>query len=134
MSDLKSLKEQYEKLGEEIKKLEQCDKLRLGVCEDNRLRVVYKGINILSIDDEGYIHNGSTYAYEQWRNDGMPIDSDSVVRWREGEYKLSVEGMLYRDDAEVGEFIYSFSECVAIKPCFDPNIKCYKHNGRPVIT
>lgn len=111
--------------------------LRLSIIE-NYLHIGDDNADIGHIDTDNEMYMLSSAArikyYEEWRSNGMNIDSTEVV-WRGGTYKLLKGNQVFlsRTDIHSGAKIYSLSECTAIKGCMDENIKRFKHNNRPII-
>jgi hypothetical protein len=148
MGDLKSLKKQYDILGEEIKRLEKCEfshMLFLKVDAVGDLVIYFTDSDYLCTERcVGYIdgEEGSCHiidnktrlgSYKAWRNAGMKIDS-SMVRFKYKSYFLvkNSMGVFLTSNFSKGN-IYNFTDCEACKNCEDKNILRHEHNNRPVL-
>lgn len=87
------------------------------------------------IDHEGRCKilnvDGEIEVYNQWREENMPIDTDSIIEWRGGKYGFNKFFEFERKDIEDGE-IYDFDDCYHMSNCKDNNIKRHGHNNRPI--
>ncbi len=148
MRDLKSLKEQYCELGEEIERLEKCELSHILF-----LKLYLSGDLVIYFNDSddsctprviGYVseYDGSCHmvdrtAYYQnrniWYSFGMKTDS-SVVRFKNNDYSLrTIAGCVVLTSCLSYGSIYNFTDCVAYKDCEDANILRHEHNNRPVL-
>ena len=120
---------------ENKEKEQQQEKLMLELGKDGELEIRYCGELIGFITTEGEVHilswDAPIECYEQWRDDGVPVDS-SVIEWRGGRYKIAQNFFLLRVGIHQ-PLIYDFSECVALPGCNDNNIRRFEHNNRPIL-
>jgi len=133
-------KQQLEALMEEAKKLEAIinapeKALRLKFDElENSLDIIYGEDYIGFINDKGEcsILNTCTTidTYNQWRKDGMPVDS-TPVKWRGKKYVITKNYYLYCYSMLAGD-IYNFDSCKYVSHCQDDNIKRFDHNLKPI--
>ena len=106
----------------------------LEVDDDDYMHIIYKGRTIGLITSYGKCNilndTNKISAYEQWREDGMYIDT-APVEWRGGTYCLGDSYELKNVDILKGD-IYNFEYCRAISDCHDDNIVRFKHDNIPV--
>ena len=121
---------------EELKKEEEKTQEKLhAVNMDGWIYFKYKGEDLGHINGEGgcsiLSDDFEIKAYNQWRKDGMLIDTESIIEWRGGKYGFDKDLYFERKDVE-NSAIYSFDACIYSSGCMDDNIKRHGHNLRPI--
>ncbi len=128
-----SLEEIVKQAGEAIK-AKEVNKLKLEVDSDGSLNIEYKDNIVGYITTEGRCRILSAPSwiciYEQWRAEGMHVDSTSV-EWRGKEYYVN-NCFELRSIGFAGR-IYNFNTCTAESGCHDGSIVRHKHNNKPVL-
>jgi len=146
LKELEEIKQEAKKLELALEKLEEekpQEKLHAVTDVFGSIRFKYKGNHLGHITDDGKCcilnTDDKVEAYNQWRDDGMHIDTDSVIEWRGGKYKFDDNFQFARIDIgckaiyDIGyTAIYNFDYCNYLKYCKDDNIKRFNHNKRPI--